>query len=57
MAALVGVGVPEGFADLLADSDAGAAKGGLEDHGKQLSALIGRPTTTLAEAVKAALAK
>jgi len=56
-AALVSVGVPEGFADLLADSDAGAAKGGLEDHGKQLSALIGRPTTTLAEAVKAALAK
>lgn len=56
-AALVSVGVPEGFADLLADSDAGAAKGGLEDHGKQLSALIGRPTTTLLDAVKAALAK
>ncbi|HEU4818743.1 SDR family oxidoreductase [Janthinobacterium sp.] len=56
-AALVGVGVPEGFADLLADSDAGAAKGGLEDNGKQLSALIGRPTTTLLDAVKAALAK
>lgn len=56
-AALVSVGVPEGFADLLADSDAGAAKGGLEDHGKQLSALTGRPTTTLADAVKAALAK
>ncbi|PMQ17276.1 SDR family oxidoreductase [Janthinobacterium sp. AD80] len=56
-AALVSVGVPEGFADLLADSDAGAAKGGLEDHGKQLSALIGRPTTTLFDAVKAALAK
>ena len=56
-AALVSVGVPEGFADLLADSDAGAARGGLEDHGKQLSALIGRPTTTLFDAVKAALAK
>jgi len=56
-AALVSVGVPEGFAELLADSDAGAAKGGLEDHGKQLSALIGRPTTTLLDAVKAALAK
>ncbi|PIG26274.1 NAD(P)H dehydrogenase (quinone) [Janthinobacterium sp. 35] len=56
-AALVGVGVPEGFADLLADSDAGAARGGLEDHGKQLSALIGRPTTRLLDAVKAALAK
>lgn len=56
-AALVSVGVPEGFADLLADSDAGTAKGGLEDHGKQLSALIGRPTTILLDAVKAALAK
>ena len=56
-AALVSVGVPEGFADLLADSDAGAAKGGLEDHGKQLSALIGRPTTSLQDGVKAALAK
>ena len=56
-AALVSVGVPEGFADLLADSDAGAAKGGLEDNGRQLSALIGRPTTSLLEAVKAALGK
>ncbi|MCX7294520.1 NmrA family NAD(P)-binding protein [Janthinobacterium sp.] len=56
-AALIGVGVPEGFADLLADSDAGAAKGGLEDNGKQLSALIGRPTTSLFDAVKAALVK
>ncbi len=56
-AALVGVGVPEGFADLLADSDAGAAKGALEDNGKQLSALICRPTTRLLDAVKAALAK
>ena len=56
-AALVGAGVPEGFAGMLADSDAGAAKGGLEDHGKQLSALIGRPTTRLLDAVKAALGK
>ena len=56
-AALVSVGVPEGFADLLADSDAGAAKGGLEDNGKQLSALTGRPTTRLQDGVKAALAK
>ena len=56
-AALVSVGVPEGFADLLADSDAGAAKGALEDNGKQLSTLIGRPTTRLLDAVKAALAK
>lgn len=56
-AALVSVGVPEAFAGVLADSDAGAAKGGLQDAGKQLSGLIGRPTTSLAEAVKVALGK
>ena len=56
-AALIKVGVPQGFAELLADSDAGTAQGGLEEHGKQLSALIKRPTTSLADAVKAALAK
>lgn len=55
-AALVGAGLPQGFADLLADSDAGAAKGALFDDRQQLSTLIGRPTTPLAEALKAALA-
>lgn len=54
-AALLSAGLPKGFADLLADSDAGAAKGGLFDDKKQLSALIGRPTTTLADAIKATL--
>lgn len=54
-ALLVNVGLPEGFAAILADSEAGAAKGALFDDGKQLSQLIGRPTTPLAEAVKAAL--
>ena len=55
-AALVQVGLPEGFAALLADSDVGASKGGLFDDGRQLSRLIGRPTTPLSEVVKAALA-
>lgn len=55
-AALVQVGLPEGFAALLADSDVGASKGGLFDDGRQLSQLIGRPTTPMAEVVKAALA-
>jgi NAD(P)H dehydrogenase (quinone) len=55
-AAPVQVGLPEGFAALLADSDVGASKGGLFDDGHQLSQLIGRPTTPLAEVVKAALA-
>jgi NAD(P)H dehydrogenase (quinone) len=54
-AALMGAGLPEGFAKLLADSDAGAAKGGLFDDGRQLSALIGRPTTPLAASLKAML--
>lgn len=56
-AALTGAGLPPGLAALLADSDTGASKGGLFDDGHQLSALIGRPTTPLAESVRAALAK
>lgn len=55
-AALVQVGLPEGFARLLADSDVGASQGALFDDGHQLSELIGRPTTPLADVVKAALA-
>jgi NAD(P)H dehydrogenase (quinone) len=54
-AALMQMGLPEGFAALLADSDVGASKGGLFDDGHQLSQLIGRPTTPLADVVKAAL--
>lgn len=56
-AALTGAGLPPGLAALLADSDTGASKGGLFDDGHQLSALIERPTTPLAESVRAALAK
>jgi NAD(P)H dehydrogenase (quinone) len=54
-AALLGAGLPEPIAALLADSDVGASKGGLFDDGHQLSKLIGRPTTPLAVMVKAAL--
>lgn len=54
-AALIGAGLPEPIADLLAASDVGAAQGGLFDDGHQLSRLIGRPTTMLATLVKAAL--
>jgi NAD(P)H dehydrogenase (quinone) len=56
-AALVSIGLPEAFAALLADSDAKAANGALYDESRQLSALIGRPTTPLAESVAAALAR
>jgi NAD(P)H dehydrogenase (quinone) len=52
---LVKVGLPEVVADLLSDSDTGASKGGLFDDGHQLSKLIGRATTPLATAVKAAI--
>ena len=47
-AALVQAGLPGFVADLLSDSDAAAAKGALFDARRQLSALIGRPTTPLA---------
>lgn len=51
---LVGAGVPGPFADLLVDSDVHAAEGALDGSGADLRALIGRPATPLAEAVKAA---
>lgn len=54
-AALLGIGLPEGFAVLLADSDAAVAKGALFDDGQQLSRLIGRGTTPIADSVAAAL--
>lgn len=53
--ALLGAGLPEPLAALLADSDTGVSKGALFDDGKQLSKLIGRATTPLAAAVKVAL--
>lgn len=51
--ALLGAGLPEPLAALLADSDTGVSKGALFDDGKQLSKLIGRATTPLAVAVAA----
>ena len=51
-AALKGFGLPAGLADMLADSDVGASKGGLFDDSHTLSTLIGRPTTSLADSVK-----
>ncbi|WP_407438409.1 SDR family oxidoreductase [Lelliottia sp.] len=54
-AALKGVGLPAGLADILADSDTGASKGGLFDDSHTLSKLIGRATRPLAESVKSVL--
>lgn len=54
-AVLESAGVPAGFAAVLADGDRGVAEGELYDTSGALGALIGRPTTSLADAVKAAL--
>lgn len=53
--ALIGAGLPEPLAGLLADSDTGASQGALFDDGRQLSSLLGRPTTGLDAAIMAAL--
>lgn len=53
--ALQGFGLPEGYANALADSDSHAANGSLYDNSRTLSRLIGRPTTPFAETVAAAL--
>lgn len=53
--ALQGFGLPEGFAHVLADSDARAGEGALQDDSRTLSRLIGRPTTPIAETIAAAL--
>lgn len=51
------IGLPESLALGVASYDVSASKNDLYDNGKQISKLIGRPTTSLAEAVKVALAK
>lgn len=54
-ATLIRAGLPEAVATLVSESDVGASKGGLFDDSRQLSALIGRPTTPLTPLVKAAI--
>lgn len=54
-AALVGNGVPQAVAAMLAGADIATAQGALFDNGRELSSLIGRPTTPLAVAVAEAL--
>ncbi len=48
-------GIPDNFAGAIASWDTGASKGDLFDDTHQLSKLIGRATTPLADAVKVAL--
>lgn len=54
-AALIAVGLPEPLAKAIAGWDVGASQGALFDDSRQLSALIGRPTTPLSTAVADAL--
>lgn len=54
--ALVGFGLPQPLAEMLADTDRAVAKGALETRSSDLSRLIGRPTTTLTAVLKATLA-
>lgn len=54
-AVLLQAGLPEFVAELLANSDAAAAKGALFDDGGQLSRLMGRPTTPLSSSITEAL--
>ena len=52
---LVGAGLPEPVAAVFADNDRGVAQGDLLVISGDLSRLIGRPTTSLADAVAAVL--
>jgi NAD(P)H dehydrogenase (quinone) len=54
--ALVGFGVPDGYAQVLAGCDVSVSRGELFIDSGDLSRLIGRPTTAIADAVAAALA-
>jgi len=47
--------LPSMFAEVIADAEAHAAQGALEDDSHTLSRLIGGPTTSLAQAVESAL--
>ncbi|MGV9857910.1 NmrA family NAD(P)-binding protein [Gordonia sp. NPDC003425] len=53
-AALASTGIPEAFAKILADSDAGVARGELDSDSTDLADLIGRPPTSFAEVARTA---
>ncbi|MCL5262922.1 MAG: SDR family oxidoreductase [Acidobacteria bacterium] len=54
-AALLGFGLPRMVVDVVVDADLKTRNGALDSSSRDLSALIGRPTTPLTEAVAAAL--
>ena len=53
---LAAAGLPQQWAEALAAMDVDASKGALFHEGRELSTLIGRPTTSLEDAVAVALA-
>jgi NAD(P)H dehydrogenase (quinone) len=53
--ALLGVGLPEVIANMLADSGFESSKDQLFDDGHALSLLLGRPTTPIADSIAKAL--
>jgi NAD(P)H dehydrogenase (quinone) len=55
VAALVGVGLPNELAEVLADADAGLARGELFADDEDLATLIGRRPISMEEAVRAAV--
>lgn len=55
VAALVGAGVPEQFAAIMADADLGLGRGELHVDPSDLEELLGRPATSLVDGLKTAL--
>lgn len=53
--ALLGMGLPQMIVDVVVDASLKTALGDLDSSSRSLSALIGRPTTPYADAIKAAL--
>jgi NAD(P)H dehydrogenase (quinone) len=54
---LLGAGLPPPYAEVLADSDLGVARGELDGSSGDLRRLIGRATTPLAKAIATGLAQ
>lgn len=54
-ALLTGAGLPDAFAEILADVDDAISRGVLSGTPGDLSRLIGRPTTPIADSIAAAL--
>lgn len=55
-AALLGFGLPQMIVDVVIDADLKSMNGDLDSSSRDLSKLIGRHTTNVSEAIRAALA-